>query len=359
MDHDQPWTWRGHSNAFFHQYGGWGVYLFFAISGLLVCTRILQDESLTGSFRLKSFYLRRVLRIQPAATAYVGVIAALTLMGITHERVSSLLGAVFMYQNYLFNSADTSGAWFLTGHFWTLAVEEHFYLLLSILLYAFRRNRITIFSLVIGAIYLWQRLVIHFGLYNAATSSRRTDGMLDYLLVPALLALWLRRPATLSLAERYLRPWAVFSAILAVKLVTELVDPVKDVPRAHLWLDILVHHQPLWLYSCSLPIISTMLHPRSLTTRLLEWPPLRFVGRLSYSLYLWHVLFFSADTPLVGVHAPWLLFLGSRPWRYLATLLAALASYFWLEKPFIRLGHKLAPPATPGHADLAPVAVQS
>ncbi len=351
MDHDDPWTIGKHSNAYFHEYGGWGVFLFFAISGLLVCTRILQDEAKTGRFRLGSFYIRRFFRIQPAATAYIAVIALLTMLGIVHERASALFGALFMYQNYLFNITDVSGRWFLTGHFWTLAVEEHFYLLLSLLLYCFHRYRIAAFATVISIIFLWQRIVVHYGLYNPDTSARRTDGMLDFLLVPALLALYLQRAAFLKFAQVFLLPWVVFSATLFLKLCAELIDPVPPDFRKHV-LAILLHHPPLWFYSCGFWVMATMLHPRSLTTRILEWRPLRFLGRLSYSIYLWHPIFFFATNPKIDVHASWLFFLGARPWRYLATLGAALVSYYFVEKPMIRLGHRLAPPATPGHADL-------
>ncbi len=356
MAHDQPWTLGRHSNSNFKGYGGWGVYLFFAISGFLVCTRILEDEAATGRFRLGSFYLRRLCRIQPAATAYIAAIALLTFVGIGHQRASSFFGALFMYQNYLFNNTDFTGSWNLSGHFWTLAVEEHFYLLLSLLLFSFRRHRLRIFAAAIIAIYLWQRCVIHFSLYNPHTSERRTEWMLNFLLLPAMLAVALRRRDLGELAKKYLQPWVAFTATAVVKLATELLQPVAPGERHSVTL-VAVHHPLIWLYGFSLWVVATALHPQSLTTRLLELPLLRFIGRLSYSLYLWHVLFFFTYSPQLGIHAPWLLWLGSRPWRYVSAFVLALLSYYGIEKPFIRLGHRLAPPATPGHADLGPTQV--
>ena len=85
---------------------------------------------------------------------------------------------------------------------------------------------------------------------------------------------------------------------------------------------------------------------------MLEWRPLRYLGRLSYSIYLWHVLFLVGGLPAIGIHAPWLLLLTERPWRYVATCAMAMLSFYLVEKPLIRLGHHLAPPATPGHKDL-------
>ena len=83
---------------------------------------------------------------------------------------------------------------------------------------------------------------------------------------------------------------------------------------------------------------------------MLEWQPLRFLGRISYSLYLWHVLFFNADS-LALVHSRWLRELSQPHTKYLCALAAAVGSYYLLEKPFIRLGHRVAPPATAGHRE--------
>jgi hypothetical protein len=67
-------------------FGEYGVYLFFAISGILICTRILEEEAAVGRFRLGSFYTRRLFRIQPAAVTYLAVVGLLTLAGCIHER---------------------------------------------------------------------------------------------------------------------------------------------------------------------------------------------------------------------------------------------------------------------------------
>jgi peptidoglycan/LPS O-acetylase OafA/YrhL len=101
-----------------------------------------------------------------------------------------------------------------------------------------------------------------------------------------------------------------------------------------------------------------MLHPRSWSTRVLELRPLRFIGRISYSIYLWHILFYSAiDLPPVSSHV--LLVLSERPWKYVCTLVVAVASYYLIEKPLVRMGHRLAPPATAGHKDLADLPVMA
>lgn len=94
-------------------------------------------------------------------------------------------------------------------------------------------------------------------------------------------------------------------------------------------------------------------HPRGLAGRLLETGPFKFVGRISYSLYLWQQLFFPyVENVQPEPHSNLLTVLQHSWLRYLVTLAIATASYIWIEKPVIRLGHRLAKPATPGREDL-------
>lgn len=109
----------------------------------------------------------------------------------------------------------------------------------------------------------------------------------------------------------------------------------------------------LYNYAFAFWVVATMLHGSSLSTRILEWMPLRWIGRVSYSLYLWHILFFSWAVPVVQVTQPALAALSGRPAKYIAAFAAAALSYYFVEKPFMRIGHRLAPPATPGRPELA------
>ena len=350
MTHDLPWSIGRCSNAAFKGFGGYGVYLFFAISGILICTRILEEESLIGRFHLKSFYIRRILRIQPASFIYLAVIALLLLAGAVHESWHYWRGALLFYGNFLYRLSDGSGTGAFTGHFWTLSVEEHFYILLSLLLFFFRRHRIKIFASLILLTWIVQIVAHRQGFYSYDVSSRRTYWVILYLLTPALLALLLRRSNIRSLAVRFLTPWVAYLTTLALMLADRIRVPH---PGIKFWsLDILGAQCDYLFFGFSLWVIATMLHPKSLSTRFLELPPVRFVGRLSYSLYLWHVLFFVPVFANVRITSAPLLFLSERPWKYLASFAAATLSYYFIEKPFIRLGHRLAPPATPGHKDL-------
>ena len=357
MTHDAPWSLGPLTNAAWKGYGGDGVYLFFAISGLLICWRILEEEKTVGRFHIGSFYVRRIFRIQPAAIVYLAAVAGLILLGWIHEYWRFWFGAMFFYQNFQFHALNPHLIEYglFTGHFWTLAVEEHFYVLLSLLLLAVRRYRVLVFAGLAIAIRVGQKLAISHHHFSLDTSGRRTYWIIQYLLWPALLAIILRREEVMRWSKRFLRPWIVFpltyvlmvlqSSLGAHHLIWSVKDGILLTGR-----EMILRCFPLW-------IAAAMLHPRALTTRLLEWAPLRWMGRLSYSIYLWHVLFFHLTASQV-TFGP-LRVLGTRPEKYIASLLAAVASYYLVEKPFIRMGHRLAPPATPGRKDTMDLPVEA
>jgi peptidoglycan/LPS O-acetylase OafA/YrhL len=314
--------------------------LFFAISGLLICSRIFEEEALTGRFHLKSFYVRRVFRIQPAALAYLAVIGGLTLCGVLHEHWKYWLGALFLYQNFLYHPGAADGLHgFFTGHFWTLAVEEHFYLLISLVLFFCKRRRVAILVGLLLAVKIGQKIGMH---YTSEPLIRRTYWQMQMLLFPSLAALLLREPKVRAAAVRWLRPgWVLLVTAVLMTFAWRYSRPALTT---------------ILMYSFTFLVVATMLHPESWSTRGLEWRPLRFIGRISYSIYLWHVLFYSAkDAVPVSSHV--LLVLSERPWKYVCTLIVAVASYYLIEKPLVRMGHRLAPPATAGHKDLADLPV--
>jgi len=100
--------------------------------------------------------------------------------------------------------------------------------------------------------------------------------------------------------------------------------------------------------------------------RFLELRPLRFVGRISYSLYLWHVMTyhfwnaFVASPPhsSFSVRHTTAFQLLQYAAKYGIALATATLSYYFIEKPFVRMGHKLAPSATPGRPELADLPVE-
>ena len=364
MAHDRPWTLFGYSSIHYKDFGGTGVDVFFAISGLLITSRILEEEKLCGRFDLRRFYIRRLCRIQPAALAYLAAIALLMLFGLAHqfgmlETPATWMAAVLLCTNFVYHPGDIPS---LTGHFWTLAVEEHFYILLSLLLLMVKRWRAGVLAMLLVVFFLLPHLASTW----AASSPRATQWHLGGLLLASLAAVMLGWRTSQALAVRVLRPWIVFLATPMLMLVRANLGSL----RAHAGLvglsalpkevSFAVFHLTIfWL-------VATVYHPRSLTTRLLETSGFRLAGKISYSLYLWHVLVnylwnFLGSTgvgPITHIENHWLRMLAERPSRYATAFAMAWLCYRYIEKPMIRLGHRLAPAATPGRLELADLPVE-
>ena len=307
---------------------GWvGVQLFFALSGFLICSRLLDERSRRGRIDLRQFYLRRVFRILPPALTFLAIAGLLGLAGVIPIGLRNWALTILCLSNYV--RPDT---WYL-GHFWSLAVEEHFYLLwpgLLALTGTWRRGLSAAVALaLIDA--LWRAFSFKFGLYaNFPSFQSRTDLQADALLWGCALAFLYVNPHARDRLAALLRPpgWAL-------ALVTLVVAAAWAPP------DWKIRQVTLVVFRLCAPllIVGTVLHPTGPVGRLLESRPLRIVGRLSYSIYLWQQLFVVLD----GCRVPALAFLQSLPWNLLATAVCASASYWLVEQPLIRLGHRLTP----------------
>lgn len=322
LGHSQPWRFGPFSTDYLRSFADRGVDLFFALSGFLICTRLLREETAFGRISLRFFYLRRLFRIQPAALTYLLVVGLLGLMGLIALYIRGIVGALLMVRN-LWPPPPAEGYWY-TAHFWSLAVEEHFYLLLPAFLVLCRRYRLRILLVLVIALQAWQFWVFQhpalqkFGILVYL----RTDMRLDRILLGTILALALTRTDVREAAER----WLVPAAAVGYTILT-LVYQVFHRSRFDNLPLICVH---------PLLICATVLHPQTWLGRFLELPPVRFVGRISYSLYLWQELFLDPfSTPAPGS------FRSHNSLCWAAAIVCAIASYYLVEKPLIRIGHRL------------------
>ncbi len=311
----------------FANFGEVGVELFFAISGLLICSRLLDEESRFGQISLKGFYLRRVFRILPPAIFYLLVIATLAAFHVIPVSPVDWLASLFFFRNYLMvveylRHSPMPLHWY-TGHFWSLSMEEHFYLVLPAVLVVFKGTRRWILVGMAMSVGLWRVVLVHV-MHHEYQFNFRTDTHVDALLIPAAIALVLYPLTRKQTARKYIRAWS-----FPVFLFTELLLLTNSVPCF------------FTLQAIVLPllILSTVLHPNTVQGRILESRPLRWIGWISYSLYLWQQLFFGVN--FVG-SPPGLVLLRQSPVNLAVLLMCAAFSYYAIEKPFIRLGHKLA-----------------
>ena len=301
-----------------------GVQLFFAISGFLITSRLIEEWNCFGRISLKRFYVRRVFRILPPAMTYLLAIALLGLMGVLSIQWKYWLSSLCFFRNYMLLGGSVFEA-----HYWTLSVEEQFYLLWPALLVLFGlyRSRYTATTMIL-AIWLWRSISYHniWGATMGRGDWTRAEICFDGLLLGCLYALVLESPVLKAWASKYVGVAAV-AIVMAVILVSggRTYTPIGRT-----------------LQSLLMPFlfIATILNPHTWLGRLLEVPALRWVGRLSYSLYIWQQLF------TVRQFLPWYSL-------QLAPLFGvAILSFYCIEKPMIRLGYRLAPPPSLGHKDL-------
>jgi peptidoglycan/LPS O-acetylase OafA/YrhL len=270
------------------QYGPMGVHLFFALSGFLITWRLVQEHQRFRKIDWSDFYIRRVFRILPAALVYL---AAIAIAGFGFHLIPltglQLAGSAFFFRNYL---APTSASWY-TIHFWSLSVEEHFYLLWPLLLClaGFRRARFLAPMLVI-AVAAWRALDER---YNWVANFdpvlkdnvRRTDYRMDILLCGCAVALLWAQP----MFQRTLRRIAGTSLVVAILAATAAC--LYWEPPAYLTI--------LAILMALLPA-ATAARPEAFIGRVLESTAFVWIGRLSYSLYVWQELFLPGVQPTLG-----------------------------------------------------------
>jgi peptidoglycan/LPS O-acetylase OafA/YrhL len=289
--------------------GTLGVSVFFAISGYLICTLLLKEHERNGSISLGGFYTRRAFRILPPAMTYMGVLLILGLAPMT-----DVMRCVFVAANYSVLASS------YLGHFWSLSMEEHFYLFWPTILTLLRPRRAAMFAGVAIPVVLGWRL---WALTHAQVGIfyHRTDVRLDAFFAPCLLAILLHRSRRL---QEKLKRWLSPATILGLAGLLALTF------FASRW-EVHIEAVQKTLQSLTIPLIvtGTVLNSGSWLGKLLELSLLRLVGRISYSLYLWQE-FAVVALPAVPIAI-----------RLTGSLVAAVASYYLIEQPFIRLGARL------------------
>jgi peptidoglycan/LPS O-acetylase OafA/YrhL len=298
------------------RYGAFGVDIFFGLSGLLITNLLLEEWKSKGAFDLRGFYIRRAFRILPPYLAFLAVYSAAGLWQSKWEVASCLL----FFRNYVPAHLASSG----TQPLWSLAVEEHFYLLWPGILawIGARRSRHAALGLAF-AFAIWRMIESQFAapLFPMVPVHFRTDLRLDALLWGCVFAFLLNDGEQREQMFQQLRlpVWIALAGVLAASMV---------------WYSQLTS---LWVAAViPMLLIGTAIHPQWLVSRALDFAPVTWLGRISYSLYLWQGLFLPAGwEPHPGWWTVW-------PWNVALCFSAAVASYYIIEKPLMRVGRRIA-----------------
>lgn len=276
-----------------------GVSLFFTLSGYLITTLLLREHASTGTISIRQFYARRWRRLIPSAWLCIAGVLALWLAW-SASQLDALpgdaLAALGNVANWRFAFAEQSYQDLFIGrpsplaHFWSLAIEEQFYVVMPLIaLVCLRRSRRTlafVAALMLAASVAANLLTADRNLLYNGTHTRAAE-----LLVGVLLAIYAPRLGRLALDFVGWGALALFGAVVATTTVTDG-----------------------WLYQGGLPafslvsaalVVAVIAPRRSALTTVLAARPLVAIGRWSYALYLVHwPLYLALDADRTGL-SPW------------------------------------------------------
>ena len=309
--------------------GNIGVDIFFVLSGFLITALLLEEWQGAGAISLPGFYWRRVLRLVPALLVllvslclFADVFLPIGEAGATRRSIP----VAFLY------ASDFGLAFFrmrlgALQHTWSLAIEEHFYLvwplfLLAALKLGTSRKRLVVIALSLAVASAIHRAV----LFQLGALPVRTyygiDTRADALLIgcaTGMCVCWgFLRPASL---RRLIVPAIAF--IVALMIATDYATPFMHVGGFTL------------LATAAAVIVGWLvLGPANYLSKVLEYRPLVWVGRISYGLYLWHYPIFKASS-LLRLSWPVQLLVALT-----ATFIVTSLSFYLVERPALRLKRK-------------------
>jgi peptidoglycan/LPS O-acetylase OafA/YrhL len=309
--------------------GLFGVQLFFGLSGFLITSKLIDEECRRGQISLASFYIRRGFRILPAATMFLSVAGFLALCGIINISPGRWLSTLFFAANY----SPAEHSWYL-GHFWSLAVEEHFYFLWPAAFLFLRTSHRRLAWAIFLALFiaLWRAVDFKYQVTGSSPAVfwGRTDIQADSILWGVLIALLYGDPRwkeRLHLLFSLRSSWPIlFIVLFGLELI-----PASDWKLGFFLISIKSMLIPLVM-------LGTVIQSSNVPGRILETSVFRWLGRLSYSLYLWQQLFLVWNEERVSG----LGFLQLFPYNILALFVCATLSMLWIESPLIALGHRMA-----------------
>jgi peptidoglycan/LPS O-acetylase OafA/YrhL len=319
--------------------GNVGVDIFFVLSGFLITALLIEEWEHAGAISLKSFYWRRALRLVPALLILLTILYFVSdLLFVPAEADDTRRGMpiAFVY------ASDVALAFFnirlgALQHTWSLAIEEHFYLVWPLLLLGALKLRVGRKKLVVITLLLAFASAFHRAtLQQLGALAVRTyygvDTRADALLIGCAAGMCVSWGLFRSRnVKPLLAPALIF--IIACLLTTGFASPFMHLGGF-----------AVLASATAVLLVNVVLSPSTLASKVLEYGPLVWLGRISYGVYLWHYPVFKAASFL---RLAWPLKLCI---ALAATLLVSALSYYLFEKPALNLKRKLV-----GNPELAQV----
>lgn len=332
-----------------------GVYIFFVISGYLITRLMFAEQARFGAVDVGRFYARRFLRLYPVLIVFLLAIVATAIAAERPRPLIEVASVLFYFSNYLTSWQEARGGTFSLpiGVLWSLSVEEHFYILMPLFFLLTKGRHIIAFAAVMCVLSVVLRIV-EIGIWpwmadldRYSTLYRNSEVRFDSIAYGVLLAgiSQTRDPM------RVLRPLGSLPAVAVGcgLLVISFVMP-DGVAKA-----VLRDTMRSWF---AVAVVCNVLFSDSMqwAKRLLENRFVVWIGLLSYSLYIWHgaqEYFLTAlGVPTTARGFGWLEMAGAFG--------CAVASYYLVEKPFLRLkGHFVPKAAVSGRVTRAPAATMA
>lgn len=349
-----------HAHVPFSRGGFLGVDVFFVLSGFLITSQLLREIKQHGKVSWPSFFKRRLVRLQPAlillllAYAIAWASGLIPTSGVTAARDIFMVLLAWAHWARAFD-------WYppdYLGHTWSLGIEEQFYLLWAALFAATGTKLTRPWRLALPAVAgaLASSVWMYWLHTNDASPSRLYNGLdtrvlgllwgcalaaCMHTLCPVLLEPIDHNPASSEktrVGVRYIHLLAANAAWICLGLLL-VAMAVADwrAPLMFRW-----GYSVIAILTCSL-LAALVVTPDSTCSHFLGFAPLASLGKISYGLYLWHypmLRIFEMQAPVLGLEQRTALIVA-----LLLSVLAAFASYRWLELPLKRklLGKKANP----------------
>lgn len=337
-----------HIDANYLPGGFLGVDLFFVLSGYLISSLIIKEYKSTGTVNLYNFYVRRARRLLPAVYFMITVILIIITFfnGVLLKK--SYLDALFGYiysSNwwYIFHKLDyfdSFGSQSPFKHLWSLAIEEQFYMFFPLIFLIFNRkskanngnNKLNKNFIYVVLSLILVSLIAHILLFDINNINRiyfGTDTRAFSLLVGVVGAILYPMD---KLSERTTKKDNITYSIVSLVSTLVLIGIMITTSEYNTWL---YRGGFLLVAIIGLIIIISSGRQYTIMSKLLSFKPFVFIGKISYSLYLWHFPILVVTTPVSEIGNPNLFYVTL---RIILIFLVATGSYMFVETPIRKLG---------------------